>query len=72
MSDERWLTRLRALAGVGILGWELPVDHVHHWWVLIIAVGLLTDSLTSAIALLTSGRLQIVVKREDEDKDPDE
>lgn len=65
MKDDRWLTRLRALTGVGILAWELPVDHVHHWWVLIIAVGLLTDSVTNAITLLTSGRIQIVVNSDD-------
>ena len=59
--DDRWLTRLRALLGTGVLVWELGLDHLHHWPVFILIVWLLGGPVDKLVTLLTSGRFQLVI-----------
>lgn len=73
-TDERWLTRLRALLGSMALLWELIADHGHQWFVFVICLWLLGGPLEQLITFLTAGRLRIEIKRvevRDEDKPTD-
>lgn len=69
---QDWLTLLRAIAGIGTLAWELPVERGHQWWILIFAAWLLGAPFEELVRLLTSGRIQIDMnKTPDPDPDPD-
>ena len=64
MKDDRWLTRLRALAGVGLLGWEAGVEHLQQWWALFLVVWMLGGPAEDFIQLFTEGRIRIDVHKE--------
>lgn len=67
MKDDRWLTRLRALAGLGTLGWELGVEHGHQWWIFILVLYLLGAPFEDLVRLFTSGRVQINIRKDEKD-----
>lgn len=68
-ADPPWLTKLRALLGSGTLAWELAADHLHHWPLLVLVFWLLGGPVEVFVRFLTSGRLEINVKRDPEDED---
>ena len=74
MKDDRWLTRLRALAGVGLLGWEAGVEHLQQWWAIFLVVWLLGGPAEDVVRLITDGRLQINIRRGESspEKKPDD
>jgi hypothetical protein len=64
---DPWLTRLRALLGTAVLAWELAAEHGTQWWIFVLVVWLLGGPVEELIRLLTVGRLQIDVKRDEPD-----
>lgn len=68
---DTWLTRLRALVGIGVLAWELTAEQGKQWWIFVLVVWLMGGPIEELIRLLTAGRLQINVGRDEEDEDPD-
>lgn len=71
MSNDRWQVVWRMAVGTAALGWELQVDSLKHWPLLIPVFWLLGAPLELLIRFFTSGRLQINVRREEE-KDDDQ
>lgn len=66
-----WLTKLRATLGAGAFAWELGVDHMHHWpAVFVVCFWLLGGPVEQLIQFFTSGRIQINVRRKDDEDEP--
>lgn len=61
-SDDRWLTRLRALLGSMAFGWDV-VAGGGRLWVIVASLWLLGGPIEQILYFLTSGRISFVIQQ---------
>lgn len=66
--QDPWLTRLRFALGSAAFAWEVAVDRHDRWWIIVVSLWLLGGPIEEIVRFLTAGRLQINMRRNEDDE----